>query len=425
MTSTLPDHAAPPSRPFPSPAPGRAEHAGYGPGDRAYRRIMYGLMLGGFANFLALYYVQPLLPGLTREFHVTAAESAAVLSLSTITMAVALLFVGPVSDVAGRLVIMRISLAGSAVLGIAAAFAPTWSSLLAIRAAEGVALAGLPAVALAYLREEIHSSAHLRANAAYITGTAAGGAAGRLLPGPLDALWGWQGAALGVGVLTVVSAAGLWLLVPPSRRFVRSSPRPSDILRTTRLALRDPALVALCLVGAATMGAFVGLYNAMAFRLEAAPYLLGGAAVLVFLAYPVGLFAPHAAGRLAGRVGRGGAALAGVGLLLAGVLLTVPAPLAVVVAGLAVLTFAFLGTHSLASGWVAGRAHRAGAGVGQASGLYLLAYYLGSSAFGALATRQWQSGGWLAVTAVSAALAAVAGLLVLVARRFDPAGAAG
>ncbi|MEU8266814.1 hypothetical protein AB0B89_06560 [Sphaerisporangium sp. NPDC049002] len=71
--------------------------------------------------------------------------------------------------------------------------------------------------------------------------------------------------------------------------------------------------------------------------------------------------------------------------------------------------------------WVAGRAHRVGVGVGQASGLYLLAYYLGSSAFGAIATHQWQTGGWLNVIAVSAALTGGAGVLVLLARRFDPA----
>ncbi|MBB2911314.1 YNFM family putative membrane transporter [Streptosporangium becharense] len=395
--------------------------SGYRPGDGAYRRIRYGLMLGGLANFVALYYVQPLLPRVAEEFHVSAAASSAVLSLSTVTMAVAMLFVGPISDMVGRVTIMRVSLVGSAVLGIASAFAPTWHSLLVLRGLEGVALAGLPAVALAYLREEMHHGAHLRANATYITGTALGGAAGRLLPGPLDALWGWQGATLVVGGLTLACAGGLWVLVPPSRRFVRSSPRPGELLRTTRLTLRDPALVALFLVGAAGMGAFVGLYNAMAFRLEAAPYLLGGAAALVFLAYPVGVAAPLAAGRLAARLGRGRVALIGVALLLAGVLLTAPSPLPLIVAGLGVLTFAFLGTHSLVSGWVSDRAHRLGAGVGQASGLYLLAYYTGSSVFGTLATHRWQAGGWPAVIAVSAGLTVTAGVLVAVAHRFDTA----
>ncbi|MGW7480650.1 MFS transporter [Nonomuraea muscovyensis] len=387
--------------------------------DRASRRIRYGLMSGGLANFLALYYVQPLLPAVAGRFGVSASESTAVLSVATITMAVALLVVGPLSDIAGRVMIMRLSLVGSGVLGVAAAFAPTWHSLLAVRGLQGVALAGLPAVALAYLREETPARAHVRANATYIMGTALGGAAGRLLPGPLHELGGWTGATATVGGITLLSAAGLWVLVPPSRRFAKAPPRWGSLLGNTARTVRDPTLMALCLVGATTMGAFVGLCNALAFRLEAAPFLLGGAAALAFLAYPVGIPAPLAAGRLATRRGRGPAALVGVALLLAGVLLTLAAALPAIVAGLGLLTFAFLGTHSLVSGWVSDRAQRIGVGAGQAAGLYLLAYYAGSSVFGALAAYQWQTAGWPAVIAAGAALALAAGLLVILARRFD------
>ncbi|GAA4225324.1 YNFM family putative membrane transporter [Streptosporangium album] len=389
----------------------------YQPGERAYSRITTGLMLGGLANFLALYHVQPLLPGIAVAYRVSASEATAVLSLSTITMAVALLFIGPLSDAVGRVPIMRISLVGSAVLGLAAAFAPTWNSLLVLRGLEGMALAGLPAVAMAYLREEIHPAAHLRANATYIMGTALGGAAGRLLPGPLEARWGWHGAGAVIGGITLLCAVGLWVLVPPSRRFERS--RPRGLARNTALTLRDPALVLLCLVGAATMGAFAGLYNALSFRLQAAPYLMGEAATLVYAAYPFGITAPPVAGRLALRRGRGPVALLGVALLLTGILLTAAPGLPAIVAGVGVLTFAFLGTHSLVSGWVAGRAHRVGVGVGQASGLYLLAYYAGSSAFGALAVYLWQTGGWSGVIVISSVLTVTAGGLVLLARRFD------
>lgn len=383
------------------------------------RRVRYALMFGGLANFLALYYVQPLLPGIAARFGVSPAESAAALSLTTITMALALLFIGPISDMTGRVAIMRASLLGSALLGTASAFAPTWHALLVLRGLEGIALAGLPAVALAYLREETPPQAHLRANATFVMGTAVGGAAGRLLPGPVHALWGWQGATLVVGGIMLVCAAGLWVLLPPSRGFTRSTPSLRGLARNTALTLRDPALVALCLVGAATMGAFVGLCNALTFRLEAAPYLLGGAGALVFLAYPVGVPAPIAAGRLALRRGRGVTVVLGVALLLAGTLLTAAPQLPVIVAGVAVLTFAFLGTHALVSGWVSDRAQRVGVGVGQATGLYLLAYYTGSSLFGALAAQRWESGGWSSVITVSAALAAGAGLLAVLARRFD------
>ncbi|WP_433346863.1 hypothetical protein ACQP25_28435 [Microtetraspora malaysiensis] len=52
-------------------------------------------------------------------------------------------------------------------------------------------------------------------------------------------------------------------------------------------------------------------------------------------------------------------------------------------------------------------------------GLYLLAYDVGSSVFGALAARPWQTGGWASVIAGCVALTLGAGLLVILARRFD------
>lgn len=51
---------------------------------------------------------------------------------------------------------MQLSLFSSSVLALATAAAPTFAALLAIRALEGIALAGVPAVAMTYLAEEIH-----------------------------------------------------------------------------------------------------------------------------------------------------------------------------------------------------------------------------------------------------------------------------
>jgi len=128
---------------------------------------------------------------------------------------------------------------------------------------------------------------------------------------------------------------------------------------------------------------------------------------------------PLAAGRLALRRGLGLAPLLGVALLVTGTLLTAAPQLPTIVIGLALVTFAFLGTHSVVSGWVSDRAHRVGVGVGQAAGLYLLAYYAGSSVFGSLAAYRWETGGWSSVITVSVGLLIGAGFLLDLARRFD------
>ena len=67
---------------------------------------------------------------------------------------------------------------------------PSWHWLLGLRLLEGVALAGLPAVAMAYLREEIDADHHARATGLYIGGTALGGMAGRIVSALLAELGG-------------------------------------------------------------------------------------------------------------------------------------------------------------------------------------------------------------------------------------------
>ena len=398
---------------------GLPPEAGHRRGDAAYGRAVFGLAAGGMANFVLLYYVQPLLPSLAEHYRVSAAASAQALSISTLAMAVALLGVGPLSDAVGRVNVMRVSLLASGILGLASAFATSWTVLLATRALMGVALAGLPAIALAYLREEVHPSAHVRANAAYIAGTATGGALGRLLPGVLSLWWGWTGTTVTIACITLVSAGLMIATVPDSRFFTPAPSGVKDLAHGLMRTVSDPTVAALCLVGIAGMGAFVGLYNSIGFRLEAAPYHLGQASALVYLAYPVGIAAPAAARTLAGRVHRGTAALALTGLLVVGTLVTASHPIALIMIGLGILTFAFLGLHSLATGWVVDRARRAGIGAAQASSSYLLLYYTGSAVVGALATHEWQVHGWTAVTILSVAMATLAAAGLVIAARHD------
>ena len=66
-----------------------------------------------------------------------------------------------------------------------------------------------------------------------------------------------------------------------------------------------------------------------------------------------------------------------------------------------VFTAGFFAAHSVASGWVSAGATSNRA---QASALYLMAYYLGSSAVGAGAGVAYQHGGWLMLAAVVAVL---------------------
>ncbi|MDP9428390.1 MAG: MFS transporter, partial [Actinomycetota bacterium] len=347
-------------------------------------------------------------------FSVSATQSTLTVSLTTISLGLALLVAGPLSEVVGRTRLIHLSLTASAVVTLASAVAPTWEALLGLRLLLGVALAGLPAVATAYLREELHPGTHARAAGLYIAGTALGGMTGRLVTGAVADVADWRWALAAVGVVGLACALAVGLTLPPSRHFVPAPARLGHLAGMARRAVADPGLLSLYAIGACSMGAFVAVYNAMGFRLTAAPFDLGlGAAGLVFLVYPLGSLSSAVAGRLADRTSRRAVVPIACGVTLAGVLLTIPASLPVVVVGLAVMTAGFFAVHGVASGWVPTRAHAGGVAAGQAASLYLFAYYAGSSVFGSLAGRAWTAAAWPGVTALAAALAVVSGLLAL------------
>jgi len=151
------------------------------PGSSAYRRANLALFLGGWATFALLYGPQPLLP-----------------------------------------------------------LANTFPQLVILRGLAGVATAGLPAAAMAWLGDEMSPGARSRAMGLYIAGNALGGMSGRFLT----------------------------------------------------------ALVAFLL-----MGVFVAFYNYLGFRLSLAPFELGQTAIgAVFLLYALGTWSVAGFGGLADSV---------------------------------------------------------------------------------------------------------------------------
>ncbi|GAA3148115.1 YNFM family putative membrane transporter [Kribbella aluminosa] len=389
-----------------------AHQTGYLPGDPEYRKLSIALFAAGLATFALLYSTQPLLPELVTAFHVSPSQSAFSVSFATFGLGLALLVAGPASEVLGRTNLMRWSVAATSLFALLSAFAPTWHTLLALRGLQGIAMAGLPAVAMAYLREEVHEDSHARASGLYIAGTAVGGMAGRLIAGGLSDVGGWRFATGGIALVGVLCAAVVWLLLPASRNF-----RPSQARLFSSKVLKDPALLALYGIAATAVGAFVAVYNGAVFRLSGSPYLLSaGAAGLVFCVYLLGSAGSATAGTLADRYGRRKVVPIGCLITLAGVAITLAAPLPLIVLGLAVMTAGFFAVHGVASGWVPARAHASGVGTGQASSMYLFSFYLGSSVFGGLAGTAWSRAEWAGVAGEAGALFVVALILALLLR---------
>ncbi|MDO5711484.1 MAG: hypothetical protein Q4P32_07080 [Micrococcales bacterium] len=208
------------------------------------------------------------------------------------------------------------------------------------------------------------------------------------------------------------------LLLPASRRFHRKPARLSQLIASSRGLICDPAMWCLFGIAGCTMGAFVGVFNALGFRLESPPYALGvGVAGLVYLSYALGSVSSAWAGRAATVVGHRTVEPLLVVAMIAGLLLTLSSPLPLVICGVAVFTAGFFGAHGVASGWVASRASLSTGTPGQASSLYLFFYYLGSSIAGSLAGIAWSRDGWPGVGALTGGLLVLALSCTLALRR--------
>ncbi|WGL50989.1 MFS transporter [Nocardioides sp. BP30] len=377
-----------------------------------YRRILVALACAGVATFAQLYSPQGILPLVSRSLDVSADRSALLISAATLGLAAGVLPWSWVADRIGRLAAMRLSLVAATVLGLAVVLCPDFTWILALRIAEGAALGGLPALAVTYLQEEIHPAHTAVAAGTYVSGTTIGGLLGRVVAAPVAAALGWRWGVASVVVLSAVAAAAFMLLAPAPRGFRRNTRAPgAAVLRLVATHLRDPRMLVLYGQGFLLMGGFVTIYNYLAFRLQRAPFDLStGVTSLLFLAYLAGTWSSRRAGLAATRLGRRRVLLASIAVMIAGVLLTLVTWLPGVLVGLVVLTVGFFGAHAIASGWTGARAR---VGRSQATSLYNLFYYLGSSVMGWLGGVVFTHAGWSATAVAVAVMAALAGAWAL------------
>ena len=389
-------------------------------GTPMFMRTVLALFCGGFATFALLYCVQPMMPLLSQEFSINAAQSSLILSVATGLLAVGLLITGPISDRIGRKSVMVAALFAASVCTIASAMMPTWHGVLLLRALVGLSLSGLAAVAMTYLSEEIHPKHIGLAMGLYIAGNAIGGMSGRLITGVLIDFVSWHTAMLVIGGLSLIAAAVFWRILPESRNFRPRSLHPRSLLDGFIMHFRDAGLPLLFLEAFVLMGAFVTLFNYIGYRLLAAPYQLDQAFVgLLSVVYLSGIYSSAKIGAMADKLGRRKMLWATIALMLAGLVLTLFTPLWLVIIGMLIFTFGFFGAHSVASSWIGRRALKA---KGQASSLYLFSYYAGSSVAGTAGGVAWHLGGWNGTGLFIGSLLIIALLIALKLAKLPPLG---
>ncbi len=403
-----PASVTPDSVPAPAMSPGAAD----------FKRINRAMMFGGFSTFALLYCIQPLMPMLSHEFALTAAQSSLALSLSTGMLAVSLIVSSLLSERFGRKPMMAASMTLGGILTILCAFAHTYPQLLVLRGLLGFMLGGMPAIAMAYLSEEIDPRSLGLSMGLYISGSAFGGMLGRMITSLVSDFYNWRLALGLMGAAGMYAAWEFWRSLPASKNFRPGSRGIAGLVRGVRSHVSDAGLPWLFALAFLLMGAFVSLYNYIGYRMLGAPFALRPSVVgLLSLLYLLGIFSSVWAGRLADRLGRRNVLWLVMGAMLGGLLLTLINFLPTIVLGMGLFTFGFFASHSVASSWVGRRARAPQA---LASALYLFFYYLGSSVVGWVAGVAWEWRGWPGVVMVLGGALGLALLIALKLRTLAP-----
>lgn len=373
------------------------------PAGKSFRVTILALFLGSFVAFADLYSTQPVIPVFAKQFDVSPVMASLTLSFSTGTLAVCLLLVSFMSGNVDRKKTMGVALTSSALLSICVAFTTSLHTLIAIRALQGIVLAGFPAIAMAYINEEFHPRSLGFVIGMYVSGSTIGGLSGRLIIGILTDLYSWKVAIGCLGILSFLISIAFWFMLPIPKHTVYKTTSLLQFKQSLVNNMKNPNLLSLFFIAFLLMGSFVTVYNYIGIPLMEPPYNLSQTIMgFVFLIYLVGTFSSAWMGKLVDRMARTKVMLIGMLIMGLGALLTLMPLLSVKIAGLALFTFGFFGVHSIASSWVGLFAEKSEKA--QASSLYLLFYYAGSSVVGAAGGLFMHRFGWNGVILVISVL---------------------
>lgn len=368
-------------------------------GSSRFWRANIALLIGSFMIFANVYVTQPLLPMIAKHFAISALEANASFTITTFVLGLSLLIFGPLSDALGRKWLIIVTMLGSIITTLALAFASDYQELLLLRGLQGFFLAGLPAIAVAYLADEFQADALIIAVGLYIAGNSLGGISGRLLGGFLGEWQGLSETFLIMGFISLICLIGFIYLLPNSQHFEAKPLKMKTIMTNFRHHLANKNLVKAYFIGGLSFFIFINQYSYITFVLEAAPYSLSTKLIgLLFLTYLAGTFASSFSGKLAQKYSQPSCMMIGTGLLILGSIITLEKGVFSIIFGLSINSFGFFLTHSTSSAWVSKQASFSKINANaSASALYLTFYYLGASLGSFYLDPFWQAYHWSGV----------------------------
>jgi EmrB/QacA subfamily drug resistance transporter len=187
-------------------------------GSRTERLVLLIAILASFVSFLDGTVVNVALPAMQRELGGGLVTQQWVVDAYLITLGSLILVAGSLSDVFGRLVILRVGLIGFGIASVAIAAAPDPLFLVVFRGIQGVAGALLVPSSLALIMSTFRGPAQAKAIGTWTAATTGALLVGPVLGGMFVDLLSWRLVFL-INVLPI--AVTLWLLVVLRQKDVR------------------------------------------------------------------------------------------------------------------------------------------------------------------------------------------------------------
>ena len=364
-----------------------------------------------------IYYAQPLLDAIGREFGIPDARLGQVMTAAQVGCGLALVFLVPLGDRVERRRLMLIqSLALTASLA-AVAFAPSWPLLLAGMVGIGTLGTAMTQGLIAYAASIAPPDQRGQVVGVAQSGVLMGLLLARVVSGAVGDIAGWRGMFICSAVASVLLVLLLRMALP------RTAVAPVrlgylDLLRSMPVLLREERVLQvrgmLALLMFATFNIF---WNAMVLPLSAPPRSLSHAAIGAFgLVGALGALVAARAGRWADR-GYGARTSAG-GLILLALswlpLLFMDRSLAALMLGIVLLDMGGQALHVTNQSMVFSARPEAHS---RMVGLYMLFYAVGSGGGAAAGTATYARWGWSGVCVLGASVSLGALVFWFVTRR--------
>ena len=194
---------------------------------RDQRLILIIAILASFVAFLDGSVINVALPAIRDELGGGLSTQQWVVDAYLITLGSLILLAGSLSDVFGRIVILRIGLIAFGVISLAIAVAPTAELVIVLRGFQGVAGALLVPSSLALIMSTFRGAAQARAIGQWTAWTSAAFIVGPVLGGVFVDLLSWR-LVFAINVLPI--AVTLWMLVVLGHRDERKKDTRIDYL---------------------------------------------------------------------------------------------------------------------------------------------------------------------------------------------------